>query len=344
MAFPLIPPKSQWVDSNGDPLVGGSLEFQDPATSNPKDSYPTRDDAENQTNANANPITLDSRGEAAVFLRDGESYKVLLRDINNTLLWTIDDVEAPTATAAAAAVSIVDAGGYYVATDVEAALQELGAATGAGIIGITDGAGNLSATDVEAALAEIFSKYAGTTSGVGASLIGIEDTAGSYAGTDVEAALAELTALGTGPTKIRTSTLSRTNSTTPVDDGFLDDWTLQAAEDYAISGFLKVDTVTSPGIDFRCVFQTSDAFQRSFINYANISQNGTVTGNHPSNAVTETVIDVPSAETVGVVMTGSLRTHASNVATVDFQWAQGTSSGTATRLYAGSWINFRKIS
>ena len=159
MAFPLIAPKSQWVDSNGDPLVSGSLEFLDPADDSQKPSYPTYDDAEAQTNPNTNPIALDARGEAAVFLRDGEDYKVVLRDANNTVVWTVDDVVAPIATPSASIVTVTDTGGYYAADNVEAALQELGAATGAAIIGLADGAGNLSATDVEAAIAEMFTKF-----------------------------------------------------------------------------------------------------------------------------------------------------------------------------------------
>ena len=159
MAFPLIAPKSQWVDSNGDPLVNGTLEFLNPVDDTQKDTYPTYDDAEAQTNANSNPLTLDARGEAAVFLRDSEAYKVVLRDADNAVVWTVDDVEAPLANPAASLVPITDTGGYYVAANVEAALQELGAATGAGIIGVADGAGNLSANDVEAAIAEMFTVF-----------------------------------------------------------------------------------------------------------------------------------------------------------------------------------------
>jgi hypothetical protein len=163
MAYPLIPPKSQWVDENGDPMSGGYMYFYDPATDNLKNTYPTADDADAQTNANSNPVVLDSRGEASIFLEDGETYKVTLYDVGGTLLWTVDDVIAASAPDAAG-ITITDAGGYYAASNVEAALQELGASTGAGIIGIADGGGYFSSTDVEGALAELYQDIGATRS------------------------------------------------------------------------------------------------------------------------------------------------------------------------------------
>jgi hypothetical protein len=154
MPFPLAPPRSQWVDNNGDPLVGGSLEFLDPATGLQKDTYPTWTDADALTNPNTNPVVLDVQGAATVFLLDGESYDVICLDADDVQLWRIDDVETQAGTDASG-VTILDTGGYYVATDVEAAFAELGAATGAGIIGLADGGGHYAATDVEAALAEL---------------------------------------------------------------------------------------------------------------------------------------------------------------------------------------------
>ncbi len=66
----------------------------------------------------------------------------------------------------ASAVSITDAGAYYAATNVEDALQEIGAVTGAAVVGIQDGGGYFTGTDVEAALQElgIASRMQGGTS------------------------------------------------------------------------------------------------------------------------------------------------------------------------------------
>lgn len=97
MAFPLINPYQQFFDSSGDPLVSGTIEFRSPSTNNLIDSFPTADDADAQTNANSNPLTLDSSGAAAsgLFLEDGVKYKVILKNSSGTTIATHDDVRCP---------------------------------------------------------------------------------------------------------------------------------------------------------------------------------------------------------------------------------------------------------
>lgn len=90
MALFLGSPKVQYFDSNGDPLSGGKLYVYDPGTTNAKDSYPTIADMKAGTNANANPVILDSRGEANVVLA-GKS-KLVLTDADDTTVWTMDNV------------------------------------------------------------------------------------------------------------------------------------------------------------------------------------------------------------------------------------------------------------
>jgi hypothetical protein len=86
--------------------------------------------------------------------------------------------DAVITTLAASAVTVVDAGGYYAATNVETALQEV---TAANKIRITDAGNFYTATDVEAALQEI----------TAAVKINITDAGNFYTGTTVEAALQE---------------------------------------------------------------------------------------------------------------------------------------------------------
>lgn len=78
----------------------------------------------------------------------------------------------------ASAISIVDTGGYYAATNVEAALQEV---TAANKIRVADAGNFYAATNVEAALQEI----------TAANKINITDAGNYYTGTTVEAALQE---------------------------------------------------------------------------------------------------------------------------------------------------------
>src|SRR3990167_2457586 len=80
------PPKFQGFDSNGDPLSSGKLYTYAAGTSTAKDTY-TDDGA---GTANANPVILDSRGEADVWI-DG-AYKFVLKDSADVTIWTVDDI------------------------------------------------------------------------------------------------------------------------------------------------------------------------------------------------------------------------------------------------------------
>lgn len=88
----------QLFDNSGDPLSGGKVYFFASGTSTAKDTYPTRDDAENLTNANANPVILDSAGRAEIWLTG--QYKVRVDDANDVTLYTSDEIgESDTADA-----------------------------------------------------------------------------------------------------------------------------------------------------------------------------------------------------------------------------------------------------
>jgi hypothetical protein len=92
--------------------------------------------------------------------------------------------------AAASAVTIVDADGYYVSTNVEGALQEVGAHIAnltASEVALVDSDGYYGSDDVEGALAEVGTQLANLT----ASLIPIVDADGYYGSDDVEGALQE---------------------------------------------------------------------------------------------------------------------------------------------------------
>ena len=90
MAFPILgTPRPQFFDSSGSPLAAGTLSVLEPADDTNKASYPTYDDAEAATNPNDNPITLDSRGECALWGLDGEDYKLVLKDSEFIIEYTV---------------------------------------------------------------------------------------------------------------------------------------------------------------------------------------------------------------------------------------------------------------
>jgi hypothetical protein len=84
----LINPKSQFFDSNGDPLAGGKLYLYEPGTSTLKSAYTDS----NGNTALANPVILDSAGRASVWLNG--YYKAILKDANETTIWTVDNVSS----------------------------------------------------------------------------------------------------------------------------------------------------------------------------------------------------------------------------------------------------------
>ena len=100
MSFPLLGnPKVTFLDGSGNPLDSGTLAILEPTDDTNKASYPTADDADALTNANVNPVVLDSRGEppTGLFGIDGEDYKLTLKDSAGTTIWTVDDIRVPIA-------------------------------------------------------------------------------------------------------------------------------------------------------------------------------------------------------------------------------------------------------
>ena len=82
------PPKLAFYTSTGAPLVGGRIYTYLAGTSTP---YATYTDY-NGTTANANPVVLDSRGEASIWLEQGVAYKFEVRDASNVLIYIQDGI------------------------------------------------------------------------------------------------------------------------------------------------------------------------------------------------------------------------------------------------------------
>lgn len=82
--------KAQFLDAAGAPLAGGYLYTYAAGTTTPQATYT---DSFAST-ANSNPIVLDSRGEANIWLSSSD-YKFVLCDSTNTEIWTVDNIAAP---------------------------------------------------------------------------------------------------------------------------------------------------------------------------------------------------------------------------------------------------------
>ena len=80
-------PKLQFFTEGGIPLAGGKLYSYAAGTTTPLATYTTSTGIQNNTN----PIILDSRGEAAVWL-GAASYKLKLTDSTDVEIWTVDNI------------------------------------------------------------------------------------------------------------------------------------------------------------------------------------------------------------------------------------------------------------
>lgn len=87
--FGLLPPlKASFDDNNGNPLTNGRLYSYIAGSTTPVDTFT---DATGST-ANDNPIVLDARGEADVWLSDQVVYKFVLEDSLGTEIYSVDNV------------------------------------------------------------------------------------------------------------------------------------------------------------------------------------------------------------------------------------------------------------
>ena len=76
-AFPLGVPIFRWFDNNGAPAAAYQLQTYAAGTTTPLATYPTYADALAGTNANANPVVLDSNGAAQVWVQ-AAFYKMVM--------------------------------------------------------------------------------------------------------------------------------------------------------------------------------------------------------------------------------------------------------------------------
>lgn len=91
-AWKLTYPKFQGLDSNGSPLASGKLHTYAEGTTTNKTTW--SDSA--RSVANANPIVLDSRGEADVYGKG--AYKFVLKNAADVTIWTLDNISVETFT------------------------------------------------------------------------------------------------------------------------------------------------------------------------------------------------------------------------------------------------------
>jgi hypothetical protein len=89
-------PKMQFTTAAGVPLSGGKVYTYIAGTTTPQATFTDYTGA----TPNTNPVILDSRGEANIWL-GGALYKFKLTDANDVEIWTVDYISAPTSSVSA---------------------------------------------------------------------------------------------------------------------------------------------------------------------------------------------------------------------------------------------------
>ena len=84
-------PKQQFFDANGNPLVAGKVYTYAGGTTTPIATYTDQTGG----TANANPIILDSRGMANIWLQPTIAYKFVIKDENDVTQYTTDNIIVP---------------------------------------------------------------------------------------------------------------------------------------------------------------------------------------------------------------------------------------------------------
>jgi hypothetical protein len=85
---PPVSPKVQFTSSTGAPLANGSVTVYLAGTTTLTDTWQDKD----LETLNTNPITLDARGEALVWLDTTKTYKFLLKNAGGQTQWTVDNI------------------------------------------------------------------------------------------------------------------------------------------------------------------------------------------------------------------------------------------------------------
>ncbi len=151
---------------SGAPLIGGKLWTYLDGGSTPA---PTYTDSTGGT-ANSNPVILNARGEAAVYLVSGQAYKYVLEDFavttHGTQLWTQDNITGINDIAAtfsgsggSALIGFIQAGAGAVVRTVQSKLRDIvnAADFGAKFDGVTD-----DTAAIVAAMTAVFNAGGGT--------------------------------------------------------------------------------------------------------------------------------------------------------------------------------------
>ena len=149
-------PKAQFFDANGAPLVGGKLYSYAAGTTTPLATYTDQ----GGSTPNANPVILDSRGEASVWLGTSGPYKLRLTSATDVDIWTVDDIYSEGAlsmqellsSSGSSLVGFIQAGTGATSRTVQAKLRDVVNVSDFGVLSTSGAAASANTALIQAAL------------------------------------------------------------------------------------------------------------------------------------------------------------------------------------------------
>lgn len=138
--------------------------------------------------------------------------------------------------------------------------------------------------------------------------------------------------------KVKDADTARTSTTTLADDADLAGFDVAAATEYLLEAELRVTTANDTP-DFKYTWQFSQTPQQASGFLVDEGGTGVTDGTASSITLTSTSTRNASGGADFVLrVSARILGHATTAGTMDFQWAQDTSSANATTLKAGSWM------
>ena len=145
-------------------------------------------------------------------------------------------------------------------------------------------------------------------------------------------------------TKFKNFTQQKVSDTTLANDDDLYGWDVEPDKQYIIEGFLSVFQNVG---DFKYKFNFDNAPQSTHAIQRAIDQAGTpnIDDDFLLNAITtsQSITTMTDGQQYGLTILAMFDSHATEQATMDFQWAQNTPSANNTNIVNNSWIKLTQL-
>ena len=143
-------------------------------------------------------------------------------------------------------------------------------------------------------------------------------------------------------TKFKNVTQTKSEDTTLANDSDLFGWAVEPNKKYIIESFLSIFQNVG---DFKWKFSFDSPPQSTHGIQRAIDQGSNIADDYLLDAITvsQSITTMTDSQQYGLVITAMFTSHATKQATMDFQWAQDTSSSNITNLVNNSWIRLTQL-